>query len=146
MKHQPLITAQISSGDDAYVAIRRSQLGDPDKTFGEIWHTADRGHSWRPVSWRRTVRSYFSRAAFARWPPEWVNRMWLEGKSLELEVWEDRGLGVSDPIWRATLLGNKWNVRFEREYKSEKDGGIIPRSLELDLPGITTSPTWGPFR
>jgi len=144
------LTAQVANGDEAYVAVERElrKLGpNGESSVAEIWHTSDRGRTWRPLPWRRAVRSLVSRAVVARWPPEWVNRMWLRGKSLSIEIREDGGWGGSwDPIWQATWNGERWRVRFERRYDSDVDGQIWPASIELDLPGITTPPAFGPFR
>ena len=93
------------------------------------------------------MRVFVSRAVFARWPPEWVNGMWLRDTRLEIEVREDQGQDSRwDPIWRATWAGARWRVRFDRLYRSEIDGLIWPTPIELHLPGITTPPSLGPFR
>ena len=150
MTRAPRITAQVANGADAYVAFER-ELRDRgpngEATVAEIWHTDDHGRTWRAVPWRRSLGSFLSRAAFARWPPEWVNRMCLCGTSLVLEVREDHGLDSRwDPIWHAVWNGDRWRVCFHRHYDSEVDGPITPASLELELPGITTPPSFGPFR
>ncbi len=98
------------------------------------------------LPWRRAARSFLPPALFARWPPEWINRMWLSDTRLEIEVWEDGGWESKDPIWRATWNGARWRVGFVRYYDVEADGSILPPELELDLPGITTPPAFGPFR
>ena len=150
MNRAPRITAQVANGAEAYVALERDlrELGpNGEATVAEILHTEDFGRTWHAVPWRRAVLSFVSRAAFARWPPEWVNRMWLRGASLAIEVRDDWGPDSRwDPIWCATWNGDRWRVRFERLYHSEVDGLITPASIELDLPGITTPPTLGPFR
>ncbi len=72
--------------------------------------------------------------------------MWLSDTRLEIEVWEDGGWELKDPIWRATWNGARWRVGFVRYYDVEADRSILPPELELDVPGITTPPTFGPFR
>jgi hypothetical protein len=144
------ITAQVASGDEAYVAlmIDRAKRGPSGEiAIAQIWHTIDRGRTWRMLPWRRTARTFLSRGLFARWPPEWVNRMWLRDSRLEIECFEDNGPdSAGDPIWRAAWDGARWRVRFDRIYDSAIDGGILPKHRELDLPGITTPPALGPFR
>lgn len=146
---QTTVTAQVANGAIAYVALmRKREVPGPSGSpyVAEIWHTTDRGHTWRMLPWRRTPLSFMSRAAFARWPPDWVNRISLQDSVLELEVWEDNFNSDYDPIWRATWHRTGWRVRFERMFRTEIDGGLLPPSLELDLPGITTAPVLGPYR
>lgn len=141
-----VVTAQVAECDRAYVALmraRREPGPNGETSIAEIWETRDRGTTWRALPWRRAARSFISQAAFARWPPEWVNAMWLTDAGLEIEVREDMGWGRSDDrIWRATWRGDRWRVRFDRHYRSEVDGLIVPASVELDLPGISAPPTF----
>lgn len=146
----PRITAQLANGAEAYVALERDlrERGPHgESTVAEIWRTEDRGRTWHPLPWRRSVRALLSRAAFAGWPPEWVNRMWLHDGRLAIEIREDGGPDSRmNPIWYATWHRGGWRVRFARHYDVAVDGPIAPASIELDLPGITTPPTFGPFR
>lgn len=147
----PEITAQLASGDEAYVALSHDGRGKPALNNGtqiaEIWRTTDRGRSWQRLPWRRSARVLISRALFAVWPPEYVNRMRLCAAGLEIEVFEDHGILASEePIWRATWNGTRWHVRFDRLWNLDVDGPISPARLELHLPGITTPPNFGPFR
>lgn len=143
------VTAQIARGDEAYVALMRER-DEPgpngEVAVAEVWHTSDRGHTWRRLPWCRSTRTFFSRGLFARWPPEWVNRMWLDERGLEIEVFEDGSFEGEESIWRASWDGERWRVRFDRTYRTDIDGAIIPKRLKLDLPGITTPPELGPFR
>ena len=140
-----VVTAQATHCDRAYVALmraRREPGPNGETSIAEVWETGDRGRTWRRLPWRRAARSFISQAAFARWPPQWVNAMWLRDTGLEIEVREDVGWGQSgDRIWRATWRGDRWRVRLDRLYRSEIDGVIVPASVELDLPGITAPPT-----
>lgn len=147
----PEITAQLASGDEAYVAL--SHYGRVERglnngpCIAEIWRTTDRGRSWQRLPWRRSAHVLISHAIFATWPPEWVNKMWLAGAGLEIEVFEDEGTTSPETtIWRATWNGTRWHVRFDRLWNLDVDGPIPPPRLELHLPGITTPPNFGPFR
>lgn len=146
----PEVTAQAAQGDNAYVALRRArkQPGSSGETsVAEVWHTSDRGRTWHQLPWRRTVWSFLSPAAIARWPPEWVNKMWLDDGKLEIEIFEDGGTDSAwDPKWRATWMGRRWRVRYAGDYEVERDGAIVPAALELKLPGITTPPEFGAYR
>lgn len=141
-----VVTAQVAHCDRAYVALmraRREPGPNGETSIAEIWETRDRGQTWRALPWRRAARSFISQAVFARWPPEWVNAMWLRDTGLEIEVREDMGWGSpGDRIWRATWRGDRWRVRFDRLHRSDVDGLIVPASVELDLPGITAPPTF----
>jgi hypothetical protein len=144
------ITAQVANGAEAFIALmrdRRERGPSGETTVAEIWHTIDRGQTWGTIPWRRAPLVFLSPAIFARWPPEWVNRMWLHGTTLAIEVREDGGtVSRWDPIWSATLVRGRWRVRFDRLYQAEIDGPIFPTSIELDLPGITRPPALGPYR
>jgi len=145
------ITAQIARGDEAYVALERDRPErgpNGESTVAEIWHTTDLGQTWRAVPWRRALRTFVSRGAFATWPPESVHLMWLRGTSLMIEVREDWGLNSrwEPPIWCATWNGETWRVRYDRRYNVEVDGVMTSPRIELDLPGITRPPVLGPFR
>lgn len=150
MLRVPKFTAQVANGAEAYVAVERElseRKLDGQSSVAEIWHTVDRGRTWHPLPWRRSAWVFVSRGLFARWPPEWVNRMWLQGTSLMIQVREDWGMGgPGEPIWNATWDGARWRIRFDRTYRVEVDGSILPPAIELDLPGITTPPSSGPFR
>lgn len=149
MEKHRAITAQVASGETAFVAFTKPrQAHEPlGETVAEIWRTTDRGRTWTALPWNRALRVFASRGMFALWPPMWVNKMWLSGSSLEIEVREDQGLGSpTHPIWRGTWAGRGWRVRFDRWYELEVDGPIVANSLELNLPGITTPPLFGPYR
>ena len=160
MHRAPKITAQVANGADAYIALMhelghqgessealKRRIASGKTSVAEIWHTSDHGATWNAVPWRRAARVFVSPGILASWPPEWVNRMWLDGHKLGIEVRDDWGWDSRwDPIWSATWSGDRWRIRFTRLYRSNVDGPIVPPSMELDILGVTAPPVLGPFR